>query len=372
MVIGIDGNEANVSFRVGIGEYAYELLRQFSSYTTSDVSFKIYIKSPPLADLPKESQRWTYQIVKPGRFWTQIGLPINLFLHRPRPDVFFTPSHYAPRFSPIPVVISVMDLSYIYFPELFKAKDLYQLRSWTKYSARMAKKVLTISQASKNDIIKYLGIPLQKVLITYPGIKMKSQNSKLQSNQALLKKKYGINGEYILFVGTLQPRKNITRLIEAFSRMDKRENLTLIIVGKKGWLYQDILEAPNKFGVEDDVLFLEFVSDEELILLYQKALFFILPSLYEGFGLPVLEAMSFGCPVITSNVSSLPEAGGDAALYVNPNDVMDIKEKMQMLANNKELRFQLKEKGFKQVKKFSWEETAKKTLEVLQAVARSH
>jgi glycosyltransferase involved in cell wall biosynthesis len=144
----------------------------------------------------------------------------------------------------------------------------------------------------------------------------------------------------------------------------------LVIVGKKGWLYEPILAAPEKFGISDRVKFLDYVSDSDLPLLYKYATCYVLPSLYEGFGLPVLEAMKHDCPVITSNISSMPEAGGDAALYVDPLNVEDIAEKMVQLVENEKLRKELIEKGRKQVKKFSWEKAAKETFEILEEIGR--
>ncbi len=392
MIIGIDGNEANVEKRVGISEYAFELLRQFKKTQSYNLKFQIYLKDQPREELPEEGKEWRYRVIGPKKLWTQVGLPFDLFFHQPRPQVFFSPTHYAPRFSPIPVVISIMDLSYIHFPQMFKKSDLYQLKNWTSYSVKKAKKVLTISRASKNDIIKEYGIEPGRVVVTYPGMKMKTpafakaSAGKQNSNMDKLRKKYGISGEYILFVGTLQPRKNIVRLIEAFSkinlhprgvasqhpgggRMDSPGVDYLVVVGKKGWLYEEILAAPKKFGVENRVKFLDFVPEDDLPVFYKNALCFVLPSLYEGFGLPILEAMANGCPVVTSNVSSLPEAGGDAALYVNPEDVDDITQKIKLVLENKKLREELIEKGYKQVKKFSWEKTAIETLKVLEEVA---
>jgi len=365
MLIGIDGNEANVEKRVGIGEYAYQLLSQFSKLTGQDIKFLIYLKEKPRKDLPEESKAWRYRVIKPGKLWTQWRLPLDLFLHTPRPDVFFSPSHYAPRFSPVPTIISVMDLSYVYFPELFQKKDLMQLRSWTAYSIKNAKKVLTISNSSKNDIIKEYNIPSNKVVVTHLGIKKAINLSPHIYSMNELKTKYGLSNNFVLFVGTLQPRKNISRLIEAFSKV---KDLDLVIIGRKGWLYEDILETPKKLGIEDRVKFLENIGDDELPLFYKNAIMFVFPSLYEGFGLPVLEAMKYGCPVITSNVSSLPEAGGDAVLYVNPEDVDDIVRKMKELVNDKKLREKLVKKGYDQVKKFSWEKTARETLKVLEEV----
>jgi len=361
MLIGIDGNEANVEKRVGIGEYAYELLIQFEKLRAPRLNFVIYLKENPCADFPKERDGWEYRVIGPKKFWTQIALPIDLYLHSPKPDVFFTPSHYAPRFSPVPTVISIMDLSYIKYPQLFKKSDLYQLRNWTRYSVKKASKVFTISLASKDDIIEEYKISKNKVIVTYPGLK-----------QNIGEKPKSFMSKYILFVGTLQPRKNIVRLIEAFSRIkDKHKDLKLVIVGKKGWLFNEILKAPEKYGVEKDVEFLEYVTDNEMPNLYKNAECFVLPSLYEGFGLPVLDAMKNGCPVILSNISSLPEAGGNAALYIDPENVNDISEKIDKVLTDKKIRSDMIKKGYEQVKKFSWEKTAKETLRVLEGIANA-
>lgn len=377
MIIGIDGNEANVVNRVGISEYAYWLLFYFAKFAhegkTSGVTFVIYLKKPPLKTLPKETENWKYKIVGPGKFWTQLGLPFHLFLTKPRPDVFFSPTHYAPRFSPVPSVISIMDLSFLHFAELFNKSDLYQLKNWTKYSVKKATKIITISNSSRNDILKTYQVPEEKVLTIYPGIKQAVTLEPHVYAMNELKAKYAISDNYILFVGTLQPRKNISRLIEAFAKIKEEDldlkHVELVIIGKKGWLYEEILEAPKKFGIEDKVKFLEGVNDNELTTFYKHALCYVLPSLYEGFGLPVVEAMKHGCPVITSNSSSLPEAGGDAALYIDPENIEDIATKITKVVNDKDLRHELSEKGKKQAAKFSWEKTAKETLKVLVDIA---
>ena len=367
MVIGIDGNEANVEKKVGIGEYAYELLLQFAKVRDEGkFKFEIYLKDNPRSEMPVPSSNLRYNVIGPRKMWTQFGLPLNLFLSK-RPDIFFTPTHYAPRFSPIPTAISIMDLSFIHFPNLFAKRDLYQLTNWTRYSVKNASKIFTISQSSKDDIIDAYGVEDKKIFVTCPGIK-EGTNVKILTMDDL-RKKFGIDKDYILFVGTLQPRKNIVKLIEAFSKIEK-ENLLLVLVGKKGWLYENILSAPEKFGVLERVKFLDFVEDKDLPSLYKNALCFALPSLYEGFGLPVLEAMKHGCPVLTSNVSSLPEAGGDAAIYFDPNNADDIKEKIEKVIKNPTLRQEMIEKGYNQIKKFSWEKTAKETLRVLEDLGK--
>lgn len=375
MKIGIDANEANVEHKVGISEYVYELLQEFHNYASPDLSFTIYLKDQPNGDFPMKNSHWKYRIFGPRKMWTQFALPANLFLKKDKPDVFFSPGHYAPRFSPVPTVISIMDLAFLHFPEYFTKKDLAQLKSWTSYSAKKAKAILTISNASKDDIMKLYGVPENKIHVIYPGIKQTVSLTPHIYPMQELQSKYGLSKNYVLFVGTLQPRKNIVRLIEAFSELmtkdkHKDSDLQLVIVGKKGWQFEDILAAPKKFGVEKKVKFLNFVPDEELTMLYQNALCFAWPSLYEGFGLPVLEAMKMNCPVITSNVSSLPEAGGDAALYVDPKDVKDISEKLDKVISDPKLRKEMIEKGQQQVKNFSWEKSAKEALAVLQQIAK--
>lgn len=370
MTIGINGYEAviprfgydpktGLPRRVGSGEYCFELLLNLNKIDKKN-NYIVYLPQNPTLDLPKEGARWHYKIVKPRKMWTLIGLSLEFFFKRSKPDVFFSPTHYLPIVTPRNSAISILDVSYVRFPQLFRAADLNQLTKWTKYSVGKAKQIFTISQASKDDIIKEYGIAGAKISVTYPGIRE-------ETGMKDLNKKYGVEGRYILFVGTLQPRKNIIRLVEAFSRL--KNDIQLVVIGKKGWLYEEILESPKKYGVEDRVRFLDSVTDEDLPAFYKNAVCFVLPSLYEGFGLPVLEAMKYGCPVVTSNVSSLPEAGGDAALYVNPLDTEDIRKNLESIINSSELREKLIKKGYEQVKKFSWEKTARETLSALTKIA---
>ena len=368
ILIGIDGNEANVQRKVGISEYAFELLKQFEKFQISNITFQIYLKDNPASDLPKEREGWKYVIVKPGKFWTQLGLPLYLYTHNPKPDVFFSLTHYSPRFSPVPTAMAVMDLAFLRFPDTFNTSDLYQLKSWTQYSVKKATRVFTISEASKNDILKYYQIPEKRVVVTHLGIKpLQHMNDQLSVTD--VKKKYSLQSPYYLFVSTLQPRKNIVKLIEAFAKL-KDVKTDLIIVGKKGWLYEPILAAPEKYNVSERVKFLDFAPNEDLPGLYKGAIAYVFPSLYEGFGLTLLEAMKYDCPVITSKVSSLPEAGGEAALYVDPESVDSIAEAMEKITD-KTLREKLIAKGHEQIKKFSWEKTARETLKVLEEVVKN-
>jgi len=379
MIISIDGYEANVEHRVGIGRYAYEILTRMYAIRKEDlfyshIFFRVYLPQAPRSDMPRETSWWTYHIVKPKKLWTFIGFPFALIRDKPKADVVFSPTHYIPRFVSASRVMSIMDCSYLSYPELFKAKDLHQLVHWTRYAASHAKLIFTISEFSRNAIIKAYQVSPRRVVVTYPGLV--TLNLTKQHMQQV-DKKYAIAKHYILSVGTIQPRKNYERLIEAFALFLKKNKqkfgvIDLVIVGKKGWLYNEILHAPKRYGVEKQVKFLDFVPDSDLPTLYKNALCFALPSLYEGFGLPVLEAMAQGCPVVVSNSSSLPEIAGKAGVYVDPKNVESIASGLLTAVRQRNLiqgRIRVK-KGLDQVSKFSWDKAAKETLDLLERVGK--
>ncbi len=372
MNIAIDGYEANVRNRVGIGSYAYETLNGLydlmKKNQTSNVT--VYLPTNPLEDLPLETSWWKYIILKPRSLWTFIGLPMGIMKSPQKPDVIFSPTHYIPRFLTIPRVMSIMDMSYLEYPGLFKKKDLYQLVHWTEYSVKRAKAVFTISEFSRNAIIKAYNIPSSRIVVTYPGFRMTTTIKKYSVQEV-----YNLHKPYILSVGTLQPRKNFSKLIEAFSlikQLPDFKEYELVIVGKKGWLYEEILDSPKKNNVESSVKFLDFVPDEHLPELYKQGACFVLPSLYEGFGLPVLEAMAYGIPIVVSNVSSLPEIAGDAGVMIKPEDTEDIAAgiKKALLEKQTPAGRRRIEIGLERVDLFSWDSAAKKTLDILEQVGR--
>ncbi len=380
MIIAIDGYEANVEKRVGIGRYAYQLLCSMYALLNDKqfehITVYVYIPDQPQQDMPKEHARWQYKVRGPKRLWTFIGLPFALLSEKPKVNVVFSPTHYIPRFITVPRVMSIMDLSYLYFPELFRPKDLHQLTEWTKYSVEHASCVLTISEHSKNDIINRYRKDAASIFVTYPGLSMQQTLSDSQKSIDIYAK-YAIPKHFILSVGTIQPRKNYERLIEAFSMFlaknkQKFGDIELVIIGKKGWLYESILEAPKKFGVESSVKFLDFVPDDELSIFYSSAMCFALPSLYEGFGLPVLEAMANSCPVVVSNVSSLPEIAGKAGVYVDPQNTQSIADGLLTAVRERNL-MQGKSRirnGLFQLQQFTWEKAAKQTIHILEKVGR--
>ncbi len=369
MIIAIDGYEANAAGRVGVGRYAYEIIRTMAHLVNSGKKYgntrlRIYIPGLIGVHMPEAAGNVEYRNGAKRGLWTFFGFPGLLAKERDT-DIVFSPTHYSPRFTSVKRVCAIMDLSYLTYPELFRMTDLFKLKNWSAYSVRHAAHIFTISDFSKNAIMDEYGIPESRITVTYPGLSM----DKPKKNFEEVSKRYSIRIKYILAVGTLQPRKNYERLIGAFSHMIDTEH-DLIIVGKKGWKFDPILGAPEKHNVSERVHFLDYVSDADLNVLYQHAGCLCMPSLYEGFGLPVVEAMSVGCPVAVSRVSSLPEIAGDAAVYFDPEDVDSIQkglEKCLVEKNAPEGKKRIAS-GLKRAGAFTWEKAARKTLDILQSL----
>lgn len=393
MRIWIDGYEANIPQRLGSSQVAFELLRNLEKIDLEN-DYTILLPNLPMDDLPVQRDGWKYQILKPKRLWTRIALPLTLYLTRNKPDLIFSPTHYIPRFSPVKRVVTIFDLSFIHFPKLFPKKDLWQLTSWTKFSALNADHIITISKFSKADIRKEYDIEDKKITVAYPGYSSELfPPIKDEERIGKVLGKYGVGNDYIIYIGTIQPRKNLGRLIEAFVRLidnpllgdsltraneptSKRVNdLKLVIVGKTigegrgGWMFEEILKLPKKLGIDKKVIFTGFIPSEDLPYLVSGALAFILPSLWEGFGIPVVDAMASGVPVIASKVSSLPEVVGRAGLLVDPLSVDQIEQALGLAIFDKKLRTKLSKLGIAQAKKFSWEKMAREVLKVFQEVA---
>ena len=364
MTIGIDGNEANVKEQVGVSTYTQNLLSELRKKSSKSLLFNVYLKQEPLHAMPEDNKFFKYRIVR-GRFlWSQVFLPVKL-LTGVKNDVFFSPAHYIPRFISTPTVVTIHDLSFHYFPEDFLKRDLFKLKNWTKYSVHKAKKIIAVSNTTKNDLVKIYKLPSEKIQVIYNGYEKEAGKTKV--DQKLIKRLK--NNFYILYVGTLQPRKNIPALIDAFYEFvkDNRE-FKLVIAGKKGWLYEKIFNKVRNLGLERNIIFAGYISNATLKELYKNAFCFVHPSLYEGFGIPILEAMSEGCPVISSDKSSLPEVGGNAALYFDPNDANQLVSQINNLKNHADLRNTLILNGKERVKLFSWQKCAAETLSLLRQI----
>ncbi len=392
--IAIDGNEANVFNRVGSNVYAFEILKELEQITRNQkkISWTILLSDSPIHELPKERQGWQYKVIRPQPLWTQIALPIHLYRNQNTYDVYFSPGHYASRISVVPSVVSIMDVAYLRFPLQFRKRDLLQLKNWTAYSIKQAKKIIAISQATKQDIVKYYKKPESDIVVAYPAIRDNRKKPSKSVKNAFFRKR-NIDKNFILFLGTLQPRKNLLRLIESFESVvrsiesqnvstpkkgigGKRKkqksinNLQLVIAGKIGWLADDILKRVESSPFQERIILTNFVTDTQKHLLYERASALMLVGLYEGFGIPPLEAMLHGVVPIVSNNSSLPEVVGDAGIFVDPENSQSITNgiKKALLLSAKE-KGKLKKEMRKQLKKFSWKKTAQTILDTLLQVA---
>ncbi|MBI1863086.1 glycosyltransferase family 4 protein [Candidatus Microgenomates bacterium] len=363
MIIAIDGNEANVEKQVGVSVYTTRLLEYFHKTASDKQRFIIFLKRPVQPHMPLENDYFQYRILTPPFAWSRLALPLYLRSRRDI-DVFFTPAHYAPRTGSIPSVVTIHDLSYFYYPDDFLQRDLYKLRNWTEYSIQHAAHLIAVSESTKKDIIKFYSIPDENISVVHNGF----EKTTVQNTQQL---PHDLDSHpFILMVGTLQPRKNIATVIRAFAKFRKHYRThKLVIVGKTGWLYDDLFKLTSELDLLDYVIFAGYVADDELASYYKKAFCYVMASFYEGFGIPVLEAMSYDCPVISSNTSSLPEVGGDAALYFDPKSEEDLVKSFIALARDKKLRGLLTERGRDRIKQFSWEQCARQTLSILKKTA---
>lgn len=360
MLIGIDGNEANLSTRVGVGQYAFNLLWELYRQNKGD-NYCVYLKQAPLLDLPPEKENWRYLVFGPKFLWTKFALPLRLLFSRPRPHFFYSPSHYSPSFSVVPTIPTIHDIGYLNYQDQFTKKDLYQLINWTKSSIGRAKHIVAVSSFTKNELIKTYQIPPEKISVIYNGVSTPPGISAKTIEK--VKKKFKINSPYFLAVGTLKPNKNYPFLIKAFSTFLKSDspqslNYQLVIAGKKGWLFGEIEIVLKKLGLTHEVIFTDYISEEEKWALYKGAISLVIPSTYEGFGIPAIESQIVGTPVIASNIPPLKEVLKDSALYIDPQNLNSLVAAFQKILD-KDLRLKLIIKGKKQSAIFSWKKSAR-------------
>lgn len=374
MLIAIDGNEANIENRVGVNNYAFELLWEI--YKLQDIKkprhkFIIYLSKTPLDDMPRESKFWRYVVLKGRAFWIITKLAPRILFGKEKPDLLFSPSHYTIPIFSIPRVVSIMDLGYLDFSGQFKKFTFWQLKYWTAISIFVSKRIIAISNATKQDIVRHYPFASKKISVIYLGYDVSKYNTKIKDNDVRhIKQKYSIVDDYVLFLSTLKPSKNVEGVVEAFSLLSsKYPKLKLVIAGKKGWMYEAIFEKVKELKLDDRIVFTGFVDDAEKPMLLKGASFLVSPSFTEGFGLHVLESMACGTPVVVSNTGSLPEIAGEAGVYVDPNNINSIRSGMEkILKMNQKSYNQLKEKSINQAKKFSWRQTAAQTLKLLEEV----
>lgn len=370
MLIGIDASRAVAARRTGTENYSLHLIRELLAQG-QDSRFRLYFNQAPAPGLFPEGSE--LRIIPFPRLWTHLRLSLEM-LSSP-PDLLFVPSHVLPLAHPRRNVVTVHDLGYHYYPEAHTRFQSHYLRWSTRYNARTATRVLADSEATREDLMRYYGIPREKIVVVYPGRDETLVPVAESPTRANLCARYGVRGPYLLYVGTLHPRKNLVRLVQAFASLLSSlsstaqvslDSLQLVLAGQKGWLYEEIFAQVRELGLAERVILTGYVPDSDLGSLLSGALAFVFPSLYEGFGLPVLEAMACGTPVVCSDVSSLPEVAGDAALYVDPLDVGAMAQALYQIAVDAGLRRTLVGRGFQQVHRFSWRRCAQETLQVLE------
>ncbi|MCD6442035.1 glycosyltransferase family 4 protein [bacterium] len=370
MKIAVDCHTLEVKNWAGKAQFLRSLLQESIKLDKSN-KYILYFRNQVLRrPLPLN---WQIKNIKlPTPLW-QIYVSGNLLLNKI--DVLFCPSAYllpAINFL-IPSVIMVHDLTTF----LSKIKVMHKrgIRLKERLCLRLAishsRKIVVPSQNTKQDLMQYFKVFSKKIVVIPEAARDIFCAVSNQKKVNIILDKYNLPEKFILFVGTLEPRKNIVRLIEAYYLVinDRlsiiNDRPKLVIVGKKGWHYQGIFNKVKELNIEEMVTFLGYVPEDDLPFLYQSAFCFIYPSLYEGFGLPPLEAMACGCPVITSNISSLPEVVGEAAILVNPYKVDEIAFALKRILSDKSLRQELKQKGLIQSQKFSWGKTSQKILNIL-------
>lgn len=359
-VIGIDASRVSIGQRTGTETYTYQLLRVLARLPIEE-PFRLYLNAPsPPADLPPLGRAIPMPF---PRLWTHVRLSWEM-VRRP-PGVLFVPAHVIPLLHPRSVV-TIHDLGYLHEPEAHPPAQRRMLDWTTRWSCGAARRVIAVSEATKRDLLDYYRVPAQRIVVIPHGIEpMTPPADEVQS----VRNAHALPERFVLAVGTIQPRKNLGRLAKAMSRI-AQSGLPhhLLIAGKRGWLADQVEQEIERSGASARIRLLGYVATDELPALYAAADAVCFPSLYEGFGLPALEAMAAGTPLLISDRGALPEVAGNAALIVDPLDIAAIAHGLIRLLTDTDLRTRLIARGRRRVAAFTWDQTARQTLAVLRAV----
>ena len=370
MLIGIDASRAAISRRTGTEAYAFHLIQSLIN-VAEDQNYRLRLyfnQAPPDGLFPNRAH--VEQCVIPfARMWTHVRLANEL--RQRTPDVFFTPAHVIPFTYRGRSVATVHDLGYHYFPNAHTRGQLAYLKLSTRSNGRLGRRIIADSEATKADLIQFYDVDPLKIDVIYPGVDPQLSPVTNVAELAAVQLKYDISTPYLLFISTLQPRKNLIRLIEAYSGSGLPHQL--VLAGNQGWHSEPILDAIARLDplVRKRVRLTGFVEDVDKAALISGAAALLYPSLYEGFGFPLLEGQKCGTPVLAANTSSLPEIAGGAALLVDPEDTPAMAAAMRQIATDDDLRRDLRDKGTVNVRRFSWETAALKVLQTLQMAAVS-
>jgi len=396
MLIGIDASRAALARRTGTENYSLQVIRHLIGLSSGH-RFRLYFnQTPPPGLFPDDPQVELRPIPFP-RLWTHLRLAAEMAVHPP--DCLFIPAHVLPLIHPRRSIVTVHDLGYLHFPEAHRPFDRWYLDWSTRYNARVAAAILADSQATRDDLLRYYNIDPAKITIVYPGLDPAYTTLHPAFGHSLALPPQSWEGSrgggkvralhlpspFILHVGTLQPRKNLARLIDAYARVLQRvsgdpgltcgelplRNLGLVLAGRPGWQTSALYTQIEARGLTGRVHFLDYVPASDLPVLMRAAALFVMPSLYEGFGLPVLEAMACGTPVVCSKTSSLPEVAGDAALLVDPLDTDALADAIIRTLTDDALRQELRARGLARARQFSWVNAAQQILHIIEATGHA-
>jgi len=370
MRIGIDARLLYYS-PGGIAEYTKRLVQALAHLDGDEEFVILYSRKDARHNLVTDNPRF-----KRGILWTPShhrleSWLLSLELSRFRLDVMHSPDFIPPHSNIFRTVITVHDLAFLLYPH-FLTKESARYYGQIDQAVRRANHIITVSESTKRDTMRLLGVPERKISVIYEAANpLFRPMPREEARRALQEAGYSLPPAYILFVSTIEPRKNVPALLKALRNLRGRYRLPhkLVLAGRKGWLFDDVFTLVNQLRLEDDCIFLGHVPVEHLLYLYNAADVLVHPAFYEGFGLPPLEAMSCGTPVIVSNVSAMPEIVGDAGLLIDPHDVEDLTVAIWRALTDEALRAQMRERGLARAKLFSWEKAAEQTLAVYRQVA---
>ncbi len=373
MKIGFDLRTIAKGRRTGIEEYTLNILQELLKSKEDEflLFYNAFLKSQVPKFILKRKNAKLFDFNVPDKL---VGF--FSFFSQPKvddilggTDVFFSPHFMSSYVKKSKKVVVFHDLSFLYYPEFFSFKKRYwHFLQNPKKQAKNADMIITVSESTKFDIVEFYKIEEKKIKVIYPGV---NRNFKpLFKNEILesVRKKYDLPERFILYFGTIEPRKNIEGIISAFEKVREKEKISLVLAGTFGWLFDDILNKAKNSKFKNDIVFTGFVNQNDKVHIYNMAELFLYPSFFEGFGMPPLEAMACGVPAIVSNCSSMPEVVGDSAVLVNPYNENEIAQAILAILKDEKLKKTFKEKGILRSKKFSWEKAGKETLKVLKSV----
>ena len=355
----------------GIGTYVRNLLRHLSRLD-AQTEYVLFCREADCSSVEElgPNFRAIAEVAKPYSVSEQLRIPMDL--RREKIDLFHAPHYVLPLLTPCKSVVTIHDCIHLRFPQ-YLPNRLGLAYAWSSMwvATHRASRVLTVSEASKRDILHYYSIPDHRIDVIYNAIDDRLGEEPSPEDIERVRDRYQLNAPYVLYAGNIKPHKNLERLIEAFHMLRQDPDLAhvkLLIIGDEISKYATLRRAVHRYKLHKYVRFFGFVPDKTLAVLYRLARVFVFPSLYEGFGFPPLEAMASGAPVITSNVSSLPEVVGDAALLIDPLDPVAISDAMRRVLMDSDLRENLRQRGLRRVKEFSWERSVRRVREIYDEV----